>query len=126
MTGFEAKIIESSKELAAKERIALKDTTTAKKLDLETSAGDVVIDVDGYVVLGIHNEKAEDKDYENYVILAKNGERYVTGSKSFWSTFKGMYEEMALANELDNFSIRCTRVESKNYKGKQFITCQII
>lgn len=124
MTGYEVKIVETSKELSAKERIQLKDTTDAIKLDKATKADSVEIDVDYYAELSIHNEKAEDKDYANYVIVDKSGERYVTGSPSFWSSFMNIFNEMA--NETEPWTLKVYRMPSKNREGKDFITCSII
>ena len=124
MEGFSVKIIECSKDCSAKERINIKDTTTAIKLDQATQIGDVIIHPDYYAILGIHNEKSDNKDYENYVIADVNGDKYVTGSKSFWSSFKDIYDEME--GEDEEWGIRVFRHESKNYKGKDFITCSII
>ena len=123
MEGYKVEIIESSKELSAKERISLKDTTNAIKLDEALAEGDVIITPVDYAILAIHNEKAEDKDYENYIIVDKSGTRYVTGSHSFWNSFLDIYVEMRDENE--EYSILAYRVESKNYKGKYFLTCSI-
>lgn len=124
MTGYEVKIVETSKELTAKERIQLKDTTDAIKLDKATQSGDVEIDVDYYAELSIHNERADDKDYANYVIVVKSGEKYVTGSPSFWSSFKNIFEEMK--EETEPWKLKVYRMPSKNREGKDFITCSII
>lgn len=124
MTGYEVKIVETSKELTAKERIQLKDTTDAIKLNKATQGADVEIDVDYYAELSVHNEKADDKDYANYVIVDKSGERYVTGSPSFWSSFKNIFSEMA--EETEPWKLKVYRMPSKNREGKDFITCSII
>lgn len=123
MTGYSITIVESSKELTAKERIKYKDTTDALKLDELTQESPVLIDVDFYVVLDIHNEKSDNKDYKNYLVVDKNGDKYVTGSESFWSSFLSIYNEMYGENE--PYTIKVYRSPSKNYKGKDFITCSI-
>ena len=123
MTGYSVSIKESSIELTAKQRIALKDTTSAKKLDEVTQVEDVVIYPDMWAVLSIHNEKSDNVDYENYILVDKSGEKYVTGSQSFWTSFMDIYNEMA--GEDEEWGVRVYRVESKNYKGKQFLTCSI-
>ena len=123
MEDYKVEIKESSKELSARERISLKDTTNAIKLDEALAEGDVIITPVDYAILGIHNEKAEDKDYENYIIVDKSGTKYVTGSSSFWNSFIEIYEEMK--DEEEEYSILAYRVESKNYKGKYFLTCSI-
>ena len=124
MANYEVTIVESSKKLTAKERIQLKDTTDAIKLDKATQIEAVVIDVDYFAELAIHNDKADDKDYANYIIVDKNGDRYVTGSPSFWSSFTNIYSEMA--NETEPWSLKVYRMPSKNREGKDFITCSVI
>lgn len=120
---YSASIKESSRELTAKERIMLKDTTSAVKLDQATQVEDIHISVDSYAILNIHNDKATPTDYENYIILDKNGTKYVTGSQSFWNAFMDIFSEME--NESEEWSIRVYRHPSKNYSGKDFITCAI-
>ena len=84
-TDYSVTIKEVSKELTHKERVQITDLTDCVKLDAATQEGPVLIDLDYYAVLQIHNEKSTDKDYENYVIVDKNGVRYSTGSKSFFN-----------------------------------------
>lgn len=123
MIGYSVSIKESSRELTAKQRIALKDTTGAVKLDEATQVEPVIINVDMYAILAIHNEKSENPDYENYIVVDKNGTKYVTGSASFWSSFMDIFTEME--GEDEAWSLKVYRVPSKNYKGKDFITCSI-
>lgn len=123
MNGYSVSIKESSRELTAKQRIALKDTTGAVKLDEATQVEPVIIDVDMCAILAIHNEKSENPDYENYIVVDKNGTKYVTGSASFWSSFIDIFTEME--GEDEAWTLKVYRVPSKNYKGKDFITCSI-
>lgn len=129
MKGYKATVRECSKELSVKERIMLKDTSNAESLDMLTQEANfndqkVLINVDYYATLDIHNEKSEDKDYINFIVVDKDGEKYITGSQSFISTFTDIVEEMTEAGETD-ITIEVYRKESKNYKGKDFITCSI-
>ena len=55
--GYSVTIRECSRELTAKERIKLKDTTDAIKLDSATQVEAVTIKPDMYAVLDIHNER---------------------------------------------------------------------
>lgn len=123
MNGYSVSIKESSKELTAKQRIALKDLTGAVKLDEATQVEPVFINVDMYAVLDVHNEKSENPDYENYIVVDKNGTKYATGSASFWSSFMDIFTEME--GEDEEWTLKVYRVPSKNYKGKDFITCSI-
>lgn len=124
MTGYSVEIKEASRELTAKQRIALKDTSDAIKLDTACEENAIVIEPIDYAVLSIHNEKSDNVDYENYVIIDKNGDKYATGSASFWNSFMGIYGEMQ--GEEEAWAIKVYKLDSKNYKGKKFLTCSII
>lgn len=127
MEGFVAKIRESSKELTAKERVAIKDTTNAISIDEVTAAeGKLIIDYSFHVIIDIHNEHSDNKDYVKCVVVDKAGTKYVTGSESFRNALVEIVNEMTEAGEGDNIQIECYRKESKNYKGKSFITCSLI
>lgn len=121
---YSVKIQSTSKELTAKERIALKDTTGAVKLDEATKDGAVIIMPVFYGVLNIHNEKADPTEYNNYILVDENGTKYVTGSTSFWTAFCQIAEEME--NESEEWGVKVYRVPSKNYAGRDFLTCSII
>lgn len=130
MRDYKATVTEASKELTAKEKIMLKDTSNAESLDTLTQDAafegkKVLIDVDYYAIIEIHNSKSDNPDYNNIVIVGKDGRKYVTGSDSFMSTFIDIYNEMKDAGE-EEITVECYRKESKNYKGKDFITCSII
>ena len=124
MEGYSVNIKFASKELTAKQRVMLKDTTNAISLDEATQGGALTIDPDFYVTLEVHNEKAEDKNYLKHVIVDKAGTKYATGSESFISSFKGIMDEMSGSDE--DFQIEVYRMPSKNYKGKEFLTCSIV
>lgn len=121
---FTVEIKECSKELTARERIRIKDISNAIKLDEACNDDKVVITPVDYAILAIHNDTSDNPDYTNYIIIDANGTKYVTGSPSFWNTFTGIWEEMS--GESETYSIECYKLDSKNYKGKKFITCSII
>ena len=127
MKGYEVNIVSSTRELSPKEKIKLKDLSNSINLDNATQAeGKVVINYDYHVLLNIHNEKSKDrKDYQNVVVVDKDGTKYNTGSESFLTTLEDITDEMLDAGETD-FSIEVYRKDSKNYKGKQFLTCSIV
>lgn len=124
MTGYSVEIKETSMELTAKDRIKLKDTSNATKLDVATEDGKIVIVPKAYAVLSIHNEKSDNVDYENYIIMDEEGNKYVTGSEAFWSTFMGIWDEMSA--EIEAWELEIYKLDSKNYKGKKFLTCSIV
>lgn len=121
---YESKVIECSKDIKARERIWLKDTTDAIRLDEATSEGELIITPVYYAIIGVHNEKADDTDYQQYVVVDTAGNKFVTGSESFFKSFKEIFDEMK--DEEEEYSVKVYRVESKNYKGKTFITCSIV
>lgn len=124
MTGYSVKIVNVSKELTARDRVAVKDTTNAIALDDATKDSPLVIAIDYYVELAVHNEKSEDKDYKKYVVVDKSGNKFVTGSESFFTAMLEIMDEMAESGE--DFEIQVYRMPSKNYKGKEFLTCSIV
>lgn len=124
---FEVKIIETSMELTHKEKVMLKDTSRAIKLDEVCDNGnEIQIKPAGYAKLSVHNEKADNPDYEQILVIDESGEKYITGSASFWRSFSEIWEEMEEdADEKEDWSLIIYKKDSKNYKGKQFLTCSI-
>ena len=123
-TDYSVTVKEVSKELTHKERVQITDLTDCVKLDAATQEGPVLIDLDYYAVLAIHNERSTDKDYENYVVADKNGTRYSTGSKSFFNNLVDISVEMQDSDEM--WQVKAYRKPSKNRQGKDFITCSIV
>lgn len=132
--GFEVKIIESSMDLTHKQRVALKDVSRAIKLDEACSDGnELQIKPTGFAILSVHNDKADNPDYTQYLIIDESGEKYVTGSNSFWRSFIDIWTEMTDyttkegedRTESEEWYLVIYKKDSKNYKGKQFLTCSI-
>lgn len=124
MVGYNVTISSASRELSARERIAIKDFSNAIPLDEATKDGKLVITPVDYAVLDVHNEKSDNKDYKKFVVIDAAGTKYVTGSENFFDSFMEIMEEMS--GEDEEFSIEVYQMESKNYKGKSFITCSIL
>lgn len=127
MTGYSVKVVDSSKELTKKEQVMFKDLSDALNLSefIDEHDGAVMIDVESWVELAIHNEKAKDgqnKDYTNYVVVDKNGTRYYTGSESFWSSFNDIWCDMNDSTE--EWSLKVYKKQSKG--KKDFITCSVM
>lgn len=119
---YSATIEAMSEGITKKEAIKAKDFTNAISLDeVVTPEGKFVITPAGYVVVKVHNDKADRPDYNKYVIFDKDGNKYVTGSDSFWESFHDICSDM----EGEEFDIEIYKVESKNYKGKHFLTCSL-
>lgn len=122
---YKAMVVDASWTMTAREKLRYTDLTDAIQLDEATQSGDVIIDVDRWAVINVHNEKSDTVDYMKYVIIDKDEQVYVTGSESFWKSFVQIYLVMSDEGET-TYSIKVYRRESKNYKGKDFITCRII
>lgn len=125
MEGYEVKITNCSKNLTGKERVAIKDITNAIKLDSAVEPDSKLEIIPSFTAtLEVHNENAENKDYRIFVIVDENGDKYITSSESFMSSYNAIAEEMK--DETEQWGIECYKIESKRFKGKYFITCSII
>lgn len=129
-SNYSATITETSMELTAREKVMFKDTQNAVSLldlakDAKANGAKAIVEnIKGYVVLDIHNEKSDDIDYKNYLIVDGNGDKYVTGSASFMNSFLDIFKEMK--DETEPWSIQLNLLPSKNYKDKEILTCSLI
>lgn len=124
MEGYNVTIAKTSKELTHKERVRMKDTTNALSLDEVTKDGPVLIDLDFYAVLNVHNEKSDSIDYTVCILVDKAGTKYRTGSPSFMTALDEIMVDMADCDE--PWQLEVSRRPSKNYKGKEFLTCSVV
>lgn len=126
MNGYKVTIAESSMELSAKEKVRLKDLSNANRLDqmAGTSNEPFIIKPVMWAVLDVDNEHSPDKKYRKFVIVDADGNKYHTGSESFWTSFMDIFSEMNDAGESD-YEIAIYQRESKNYAGKTFLTCSL-
>lgn len=132
MEGYEAKIVDSSRELKAKERLMVKDFTDAVKLNQAIAEGkDVIIEPAMWAKVAVHNENSDNKDYEVLVIIDTNGAKYTTSSPTFADSFTDIWSEMSEeafspdTGEFEPFLVKCYGVKSKSQQGK-FLTCSIV
>lgn len=123
---YSAKVVEATRELTGKERVAIKMFTYAHKLDEVTQNYEdgVLINVDYVAKVAVHNEKSDNKDYNKYIYVDKDGTMYVSGSETLYRTYQEIAEEME--DEDEDWAIKVIRKESSNYKGKDFLTCVIV
>lgn len=126
MENYSVTVRNCNKELSAKEKVRIKDISDAFKLDdVITPEGSIDIYPVTFATLAIHNEMSENKDYETLLIIDSKGDKYVTSSQSFRTSFFAIADEMQEAGEED-WGVKIYKLESKNYKGRYFITCSLI
>ena len=127
MEGYKATVEYVSTALNVRDKIKFKDTSDAVGIDVALSTLEsLVLNIDYYGVLNIHNEKAEgDKDYRTYIFVDTEGNKYYTGSESVWTSFEDIMDELKQEGEEEIPPIKFYKLESKNYKGKYFLTCSI-
>lgn len=129
-SNFSATITEASRELTARERVMFKDTQNATSInevaENASKAGEkaIIENVKDYAILMVHNDKSDDKDYQNFVIITESGDKFVTGSESFWNAFKAIWDEMH--GEEEEWSVQINLIPSKNYAGRNVLTCSLI
>lgn len=127
MEGYNVTIKESSRKFTAREAIAIKDLSNAIQIDgsIQGMEDSLIITPADYAVLAVHNERSKnDKDYTKYVVLDSAGNKFVTGSVSFFTSFMEIYSTMKEEAPGEEYSITAYRRPSKNYAGG-FITCSI-
>ena len=122
MANYESKIIDSAKELTARERLKFKDSNDATALDAATDEGEVYITPVNYAIVEVHNDASPNKEYHKYVIVDADGTFYTTGSESFWRSFKSIWDEMF--GEDEDWKVKVFKRDGKS--GKKFITCSIV
>ena len=112
---FTTEILDASKVL-------LKNTTGARKLDNEVDPDEsLIIHPDFWAIIRVHNDKSSDKEYDQYIIVDKDGTKYLTGSQSFWASFSEIEKEM----EGEEYDLKVFKLPSKNFAGRYFLTCDI-
>lgn len=117
----------SKKDLTPRETLMLKEVSDAVKLDdLVPQDGTVTITPADYAILKVHNDLAENNEYQVTLIIDTDGNKYRTGSASFQAAFVDIWEAMCNGGDtpVEEFSIKMYKMKSKNYNG-HLITCSI-
>ncbi len=127
---YKSEVVDSSKELTAKERIQLKDLTDGTNLnELVSSAGHVDISIDFTATVEVHNEKAEHKDYTVYVYMDKDGTKYYSGSETLANRISEIADELAddgISISDEGIILQVYGRDSKNFAGRQFLTAKLL
>lgn len=122
-SNYKVTIVSSTRELTKREQVKYKELADAKSLDeLSQEIENPIIKVKDLIQLEIHNEASENKDYTACVIVDKDDIIYNTSSPSFIEKAFDIYNDL----EGDDVDLKIIRKESKNFKGKQFITCTLV
>lgn len=126
--GYKVEIVEASRDFTVREKLAMKELGNAVGIDMALDETDsLIISPADYAVLAIHNDKAKgDKDYKKFVVIDTAGTKYVTGSESFFRNFMDIYETMKVEAPDEEYQIECYKRPSKNYSGKNFISCSMV
>lgn len=127
---YSAEILETSKDLTVTEKIAIKNTSDAIRLNDkadECGVDGFNVTIDYYATIKVHNEKSrKEKDYEQLVLVSTDGTKFVTGSDSFKNAFYDIVTELIDSDITTNFTIHIVGKPSNNYAGRNFITCGLI
>ena len=121
---YSAVVKDSSRELTAKEKVMMKDTSDCVMLNDEAEKGALLIDPEFWCTVAVHNEKSENKDYDVYIIVDKNGTKYKTSSGNFMNSFEDIMADMSDSTE--PFQIKVYVLPSKNRSGQTFLTCSLV
>lgn len=115
-------------ELTKKMRAAI-STNLSSCVDLgEMTQGEnsLVINVAGYAVIDIHNERSKgEKDYKKLIIVSTEQQMFITGSPSCMETFMAIWDAME-GEDPSTWAIEFFQMPSNNFKGKSFITCKVV
>lgn len=128
MEGYKAKVVDSWKALSVKEKISYKETDSFDKLDeIVPVDGELVITLANFITVEVENPKSENPNYNQYILVADNGDAYVTSSNTFCASLNSILDEIKDAgeDEVGDWQLKIYKRESNNFKGKHFLTCSI-
>lgn len=130
-SNYESSITFASRDLSPIEKIKLKDLTATVALDDELKSipdHKLTFTPELVVVVSVHNPKAKSNtDYDTLVFTdSETGVRYRTSSTSFRSAVLDILNDLIAADINPNTVplVAYTR-PSKNFTGKDFLTCAI-
>ena len=124
---YESKLVEASRQLSARDKIRYQNFNAAIAIDSLVADDTEVASITpiGYASFAVHNEKAENTDYDLYIIEGKGGTLYKTGSNSFFSRFKLIFDTMAAEAPGEEYTVSVMKRPSNRYKGKYLLICQL-
>lgn len=122
---FNVIVSKSLKDLTKKAVIQLKDLSDAVKLDNATQENGTVMiyNVQNIVTVDLVSDDPDNpQEYTKTVVIDSEGNRFVTGSDAFARRAWNIAEEM----DGDDFGLKVYRRPSKNYAGREFLSCSVI
>lgn len=129
---YESHIKFASRDLNPIEKIKMKDLASTLSLDdeLKNAEGNkLLISPDLLLEIEIHNPKAKggSEDYTVFVVVdGETGVRYRTSSESFKVAISDIWRELTEAGVAPTeIKLLAFRKPSKNFAGKDFLTCTI-
>ena len=122
-------IIEAGGREFTKKEVAVIKTSLQSCVDINAATengNSLTVSVAAYAVLEIENDRSKgEKVYQKIMIVDNDGRMYITGSPSFIENFRSVMEVMD-GEDPDSWGLEIFQMESRNYKGKNFITCKVV
>lgn len=122
-------IIEAGGREFSKKEVAVIKTSLQSCVDINAATengNSLTLSVAAYAVLEIENDRSKgEKVYQKIMIVDNDGRMYITGSPSFIENFRSVMEVMD-GEDPDSWGLEIFQMESRNYKGKNFITCKVV
>lgn len=125
MNKYESTIVEATREISKREALKMKQMTDVLSInDLMENDKLLIEGVRAGFKLHVLNEKAENPEYDVYIIETMEGQLYKTGSDSLWRNLKEILEDFREEIEAgERIDILCYKRPSKNIQSGKFITC---
>lgn len=123
---YRSEIVETSMTNMSKvEQIAMKDVGDCILLEtyVNENDGEVIIEPKDYALLHVENDRSESKEYDVLILVDSGGTKFKTGSQSFFNAFMDIYNDL---KDETGWSIKVYGKPSKNYNGKNFLTCSVV
>lgn len=123
---FKATITSSLKELTAREKVKFSDFSNSESIDTLSQQSTVQFIVDNVITLKVENDKSENGEYDVYLFVTPSGSVLHTSSRNFYDSVMSIIETLHQNNDNEPIEIEVVRKDSKNFKGKQFITAVLV
>lgn len=133
MIGYEVKLVNTLRELTAKEKVKFKMAQDLQSLNDLVKTAPVEMKIHNVVTLDIHNpltkERDKDgnqikveKDYTRFIIEDKEGILYQTSSESLYEALMMIIDELGLE---EDYEVRILAMPSTNFAGN-FLTAELV